>query len=159
MSKAYFIDDMTIEIEAPNGDVVDIKFGSKSNSFADKFFKQHNMKSVTDLIEAIFDKHYKGDPSIAFGEVTRAFALNHLEIPFSAGLNKNQERKRVGELIKSLRKKKNMDAKVLAARVGIDAANLCRIEQGRYSVGLDILCKIASALDARLGFIENSQND
>ena len=39
------------------------------------------MKSVTDLMEAIFDKHYKGDPSIAFGEVTRAFALNHLEIP------------------------------------------------------------------------------
>ena len=159
MAKAYFLDDKTLEVEASNGDVLKITFSSNRNSALDALFKQKNMFSVTDLIEKVFDKCYKGDTSIVFGEVTRALALNNLEIPFSGGLNKNLERKRIGELIKSLRKKKNMDAKILAAKIGIDAANLCRIEQGRYSVGLDILCKIAFALDTKLGFIENSKEE
>ena len=67
---------------------------------------------------------------------------------------RSEERKRIGERIRELRKKKNLDAKAVASRAGIDASNLSRIEQGHYSVGLDILSKIASALGARVDIVE-----
>ena len=67
---------------------------------------------------------------------------------------RSEERKRIGERIKELRKKRNLDAKSLASRIGIDASNLSRIEQGHYSVGFDILSKIASALNAKVDIVE-----
>ena len=38
---------------------------------------------------------------------------------------------------------------------GIDAANLSRIEQGKYSVGLDILSRIAFVLGAHIDLVPN----
>jgi DNA-binding Xre family transcriptional regulator len=61
-----------------------------------------------------------------------------------------QERVRIGVRIRELRKEKNIEAKMLAQIANIDAANLSRIEQGRYSVGLDVLSKIALALGAKI---------
>ena len=66
----------------------------------------------------------------------------------------NQERVRIGARIRELRKEKSIDAKKLAEAANIDAANLSRIEQGRYSVGLDILSKIALALGVKLELID-----
>jgi len=43
---------------------------------------------------------------------------------------------------------------MLSQLANIDAANLSRIEQGRYSVGLDVLSKIALALGAKIEMIE-----
>ena len=40
-----------------------------------------------------------------------------------------------------------MDAQEVAQLANIDASNLSRIEKGKYSVGLDILCRIAAAMD------------
>ena len=68
---------------------------------------------------------------------------------------RSEERKRIGERIKELRKKRKLDAKTLASRIGIDASNLSRIEQGHYSVGFDILTKIATALNAKVDIVEN----
>ena len=62
----------------------------------------------------------------------------------------NQERVRIGARIRELRKEKNIEAKMLAQIAYIDAANLSRIEQGRYSVGLDVLSRIALALGAKV---------
>ena len=42
---------------------------------------------------------------------------------------------------------------------GIDAANLSRIEQGKYSTGVDILSRICVILDAHLDLIPNSQKE
>ena len=70
------------------------------------------------------------------------------------GVDKNQERKRLGERIKQLREQKHMDAKTLAEKAGIDAANLSRIEAGRYSTGFDILVRIATALGMKIDFVE-----
>ena len=67
--------------------------------------------------------------------------------------DRGKERERIGRRIKELRNQQNIDAKTLAQRVGIDAGNLSRIEQGKFSVGLDILCKIASALNMRIDFV------
>jgi len=73
--------------------------------------------------------------------------------------NRNMERERIGNRIKELRNEQNMDAKTLSQRIGIDAANLSRIEKGRFSVGLDILSKIASALNTKLEFIPIEKKD
>lgn len=65
----------------------------------------------------------------------------------------NAERKRIGSRIVELRDEKNIEAKVLAQKAKIDSANLCRIEKGKYSVGLDILSKIAYSLDMKIDFV------
>ena len=66
----------------------------------------------------------------------------------------HQERVRIGLRIRELRKEKNIEAKVLAQIANIDAANLSRIEQGRYSVGLDVLSRIALALGAKVELVD-----
>lgn len=62
----------------------------------------------------------------------------------------HQERVRIGLRIRELRKEKNIEAKTLAKIANIDAANLSRIEQGRYAVGLDVLSRIALVLGAKV---------
>ena len=49
-----------------------------------------------------------------------------------------------------------MDARDLAILTGIDAANLSRIEQGKYSTGVDILSRICVVLDAHLDLVPNT---
>ena len=48
-----------------------------------------------------------------------------------------------------------MDTKTLTARSGIDMINQCRIEQGRYSAGFDILVKAAAVLACNIDFVTN----
>ena len=50
---------------------------------------------------------------------------------------------------------KGIEAKDLAKLANIDAANLSRIEQGKYSVGLDILSKLAFVLGYHIDFVPN----
>lgn len=64
------------------------------------------------------------------------------------------ERKRIGARIAALRKARGMTQAQLAEACGMKKPNITRIETGRYSTGLDILAKIAHALDCTLDFIE-----
>ena len=64
-----------------------------------------------------------------------------------------EERKRIGRRIAELRKEQNMTQAQLAERCGIAQAHIARIETGRYSVGLDTLAQIATALGMELEFI------
>ena len=73
--------------------------------------------------------------------------------------DRDKERERIGNRIKELRKEQNMDAKTLAQQVGIDAGNLSRIEQGKFSVGLDILNKIASVLNMKIDFVPQNPDE
>ena len=73
--------------------------------------------------------------------------------------NRQRERVRIGKRIRELRESKKMEARDLALLTGIDAANLSRIEQGKYSTGVDILSRIAIVLDAHLDLIPNSQKE
>ena len=57
-------------------------------------------------------------------------------------------RTKIGAQIVELREFWNLSQKDLAKAAGIHPSNLCRIEQGRYSVGIDVLCKILSVLHA-----------
>lgn len=68
-------------------------------------------------------------------------------------------RTRIGKRIKELRELKKMDAKTLSKATGIDPANICRIEQGQYSVGLDTLSKIANALGYKVDLVPDDGED
>ena len=68
--------------------------------------------------------------------------------------DKTSERQRVGRRIAELRKEQNMTQAQLAERCGIQQAHIARIETGRYSVGLDTLAQIATALGRSIDFVE-----
>lgn len=105
-----------------------------------------------------FDKYYEGDASVIMGEINRQMLINRVGSIFSYySFDKesvSKERVRIGQRIRELREAKGMDAKHLAFYADIDAANLCRIESGKYSVGLDILTKIGYALGMEIDFVE-----
>jgi transcriptional regulator with XRE-family HTH domain len=61
----------------------------------------------------------------------------------------------MGKKIRKIREEKGIEAKDLAKLANIDAANLSRIEQGKYSVGLDILSKIAFVLGCQIDIVPN----
>lgn len=56
------------------------------------------------------------------------------------------QRERMGKSIRNLRTQRGLTQVQLAQLAGITQSNLARIETGRYSVGLDILNKIANAM-------------
>lgn len=59
----------------------------------------------------------------------------------------------IGKRIAQLRKAKGVSQRYLAERARVTTANISRIETGRYSAGLDVLSRIADALDADLDII------
>ncbi|GHT74577.1 hypothetical protein FACS189456_6090 [Bacteroidia bacterium] len=68
-----------------------------------------------------------------------------------------EERMRIGKRISELRNKKGISTITLAEMTGLKQPNICRIEQGRYSTGMDILSKIADALGCGLDFVEKKE--
>jgi DNA-binding Xre family transcriptional regulator len=101
----------------------------------------------------------KKNPDIApsdnlFGLFTYWFAKCGLNMPMSVGTFSNNDRQRIGKRIKELREEQHMDAKHLSLITGIDASNISRIEQGKYSVGLDVLTKIANALGCKVDLVK-----
>lgn len=59
-------------------------------------------------------------------------------------------RSAIGKRLKSLRLQRDMTQQELATAAGITKANVCRVEEGKYSVGIDVLDKIADALGVSL---------
>ena len=80
-------------------------------------------------------------------ELTEWLYQEHRELLFP---DKEQARHWLGERIKQLRTELGFTQEQLASRVGITKSNMCNIEAGKYSVGFDILSKIATALNAKL---------
>lgn len=66
----------------------------------------------------------------------------------------NEKRKVMGERIREMRTAQGWTQEQIAEIAGITTSNLARIEAGRYAVSLDILNKIAVALNAELRMIE-----
>ena len=105
-------------------------------------------------IEDLFQQHDFKSTSELYGLFVWWFARAGLEYPITIANFSTEERKRVGALLKDIRKKKNMKASELAVLTDIDAANISRIENGKYSPGLDVLSKIANALGYKIDFTE-----
>jgi hypothetical protein len=158
MIQARFIDDVTIEVTAQDGE----KFIWNTPFSTPKQDQQY----YTERLAYYFEKYFKDN----IGDKTRMgmqywiwIQMTYYEgLPVDGGKGDRederifiyQERVRIGARIRELRKEKNIEAKMISQLANIDAANLSRIEQGRYSVGLDVLSKIALALGAKIELID-----
>jgi len=60
---------------------------------------------------------------------------------------------RIGKRITEIRSEKKMLQSELAELTGLKQANISRIEAGRYNTGIDILAKIATALEMEIDFV------
>ena len=107
----------------------------------------------------MFDKYYDGNFNSVWGKIQAGMVRAKLTPIFWAIDDRDKERERIGNRIKELRKEQGMDAKELAQKIGTDASNLSRIEQGRFSVGLDTLCKIANVLNMKIDFVPVNKED
>jgi DNA-binding XRE family transcriptional regulator len=158
MIQARFVDDFTIEVTAQDGE----KFIWKT-LFSTPIQDQ---QYYAERLAYYFEKYFKdniGDTSGMGMQYWVWIQMNYYErIAINGGKGDRdderiflyQERVRVGARIRELRKEKNIEAKMLSQLANIDAANLSRIEQGRYSVGLDVLSKIALAIGAKIELID-----
>ena len=81
------------------------------------------------IIAALFDKYYQGDPSVIMGPILRGMYQCHCWASiFWYGPDRENERERIGVKIKSLRMECRMDARDVAQLADIDASNLSRID-------------------------------
>ncbi len=158
-TKVRWVDDKRLYVDTPQGDEFIIGF---PDSIPFKCQQQAPWFEVDKIVATLFDQYYKGDASVIMGEISRQLLIQRVGSIFSYHAydkeSVSKERVRLGQRIRQLRESKGMDAKHLAFYAGIDAANLCRIEAGKYSVGFDILTKIGYALGMELDFVEPQQH-
>lgn len=148
-SKATIIGDKMVEVIAPDGEVFTIlaQIGVYSNEKT-RLYQLH-------LIEYVFDKNFSDDKEIMTNKIWRDLLLNGVSFMGMSSGDKHGERIRIGKKIRQIREEKGMEAKDLAKLASVDAANLSRIEQGKYSVGLDILSKLAFVLGYHIDIVPN----
>lgn len=152
-SRAQILNEREVEVQTPDGEIFKIW------SNLAKYDSEEYKKYVLHLVEFIFDRNYSDDKEKMINRISREFILN--AVP-SLGVdpgNRQNERERIGKKIRELREAKKMEARDLAILTGIDAANLSRIEQGKYSTGVDILSRICVILDAHIDLIPNNTKE
>ena len=108
----------------------------------------------SDILASILNEYDKGRGDM-FSYISRRLVMYNCEMPLYIMPDRNEERLRIGRRIRQIREGKKLEANKLARLTDIDPANLSRIEQGKFSPGLDTLCKIAMALDAYVDIIPN----
>lgn len=145
MTKVSFLDSSAIEVVVRDGE----KFMLKSHLPV----HHKRQKEISQFLARSFDNNFSDDKTSMIYWVLMDM-MNSTGFSFSYGSSdRSQERERIGARIRHLRESKGMEAKQLAILTDIDPSNLCRIEQGRYSVGLDILSKISQALGAKVDLV------
>lgn len=150
-SRAQILDRYSVEVQTPDGEL--FKIMSNIAEYDSDEYRAY----VLHLIEFIFDRNFSDDKEQMVNRIFREFMLNAVPSRGMDEGNRQSERVRIGKRIKELREAKKMEARDLALLTGIDAANLSRIEQGKYSTGIDILSRIAIVLNAHLDFIPNEK--
>lgn len=65
----------------------------------------------------------------------------------------HDNRLRIGKQLSDIRTSKGLTQQQVADLAGITRQGVERVEQGRYSVGIDILSKISEALNCRVDII------
>ncbi|WP_242084201.1 helix-turn-helix domain-containing protein [Aestuariivivens sediminis] len=150
-SKARIIDDKMVEVIAPDGEVFSVlaSIGMYTNEET-RYYQLH-------LIEYVFDKNFSDDKELMTQNIWKDLFLNGVSFMGMSSGDRQGERTRIGNKIRQIRKDKKIEAKDLAKLANIDAANLSRIEQGKYSVGLDILSKLAFVLGYHIDIVPNQK--
>lgn len=98
---------------------------------------------LRDLIDALLDK--------SSDEGQQEF---YRQVAFACQIVDSGIRIAMGKRIKELRTRKRFSQQALADMAGISKANVCSIEKGAYSVGLDVLHRICNALGAEVNIVE-----
>lgn len=148
-SSAQILDDHYVEVQTQDGEIFRIL------SDIAKYDSDEYKAYVLHLIEFIFDRNFSDDKEKMVNRIHRDMILNAVHSLGMDSGNRQSERQRIGQRIRELREAKKMEARDLAILTGIDAANLSRIEQGKYSTGIDILSRICVVLDAHLDLVPN----
>jgi len=146
MTKVNFLDSSTIEVVVRDGE----KFILKC------YLPVHYARqmAIAQTLALSFDENFSDDKtSMVYWVLIDVMTNAGFSFSYDSS-DRGMERGRIGARIRQLRESKGMEAKQLATLTNIDASNLCRIEQGRYSVGLDILSKISLALGAKVDLVE-----
>lgn len=148
-SSAQIISKTEVEVTAPDGEVFTVfcHIGALLNA--------QTRNEELYWLEVLFDKNFSTDKESMIENIWRdsyKFGIGNI-LAISCG-TRNNDRLRIGKRIREIRETRGLEAKDLAKLAGIDASNLSRIENGKYSVGLDILTKIAIALGKKIDFID-----
>lgn len=145
MKKVNFLDDTTINVVAPDGEVFVIK--------AHMPVAKNEQPMISKLLSQYFDDEFSEDKTKMIYWVLMKMMTNAGFSFYYVGSDRSAERERIGAKIRQLREEKGMEAKQLATLANIDTANLSRIEKGKYSVGLDILTRISDALGVKVDLV------
>ena len=65
-------------------------------------------------------------------------------------MSTDERRKRMGARIKTLRGQQGLSQRKLALMIGSNQTHIWQIENGTVNVGLDILCRLADALEVNV---------
>lgn len=147
-STARIISSSVVEVMACDGEVY--KVMCPVGTYCSEDYKNY----VLAQIEELFDANQSEDKDKMISAIMRSSALSALNIRGIDSGDRQAERERIGIRIRQLREEHGIEARELAQMTKIDAANLSRIEKGRYSVGLDILSRIAAALGKKIDFVD-----
>lgn len=66
------------------------------------------------------------------------------------------ERERIGRLLADKRNEAGLSVRALAELAGVSYQNITKMENGKYNVSIDILSKIANALDCKLDIVNKA---
>lgn len=148
-SSAQIINSKEVEVTAPDGEVFSVI--CQIGNYLDEETQQNELY----WLEVLFDKNFSEDKEAMVNNIwhdAMRFGIGDI-LGISSG-TRHADRARIGCRIKQLREERGVEARDLARLADIDAANLSRIENGKYSVGLDILSKIATALGKKVDFVD-----
>lgn len=65
-------------------------------------------------------------------------------------MSTDERKKRMGARIKMLREQQGLSQRKLALMIGSNQTHIWQIENGTVNVGLDILCRLADALEVNV---------
>ncbi|MDE6239721.1 MAG: helix-turn-helix domain-containing protein [Muribaculaceae bacterium] len=147
-SKATVVDASLVKVIAIDNEIFDVicQIGIYDN--------EDTRRYQLHVLEAIFDKNFSDDKEQMINNIWRDSVRYGVYIQGMSSGDRQGERIRIGKRIRQIREDRHIDARDLAKLANIDAANLSRIENGKYSVGLDILSKIAVSLGKKIDFID-----
>lgn len=147
-TKARIIDSKIVEVTAQDGEkfILLCPIG--------RYISKETQNYELHRIEAIFDRNYSDDKELMVNDIWRdAFAGGISFLGIGAG-DRQSERTRIGSRIRQIREERCIEARDLAQLANIDAANLSRIENGKYSVGIDVLSRIATSLGKKIDLVD-----
>lgn len=66
----------------------------------------------------------------------------------------NNDRERIGGLIRAMRQERGMTQEQLAELAGMSRTTICKIESGKFNASIDLLAKVIAPLGAEITIME-----